>query len=290
MDGENEDESIEQGLEKEAREMGWRPLDEFKGNKDKWVSAEEYVERGRSVLPIVKATNKRLSDQVSKLTETNKNLEEQLTNTNAAIERLEKHWSEANRRAVESAQRQLKEDLKKAREDNDFEAEEEIREKLEATKEALKESEKKVPEKKTPEDPPNKLNPELVSFMNENKWFGGESKEDRQKTKMFNRLAEDLREDGETAQGREFLDIVLEKFNEQNEDDTPTPRKASKVEGTPSRASNGSSGGKGYASLPSDAKKACDADIETFVGPNKRYKTKDEWRAQYAKIYYSSEA
>ena len=32
-------------VEKEAREMGWTPKEKFKGNPDKWVTAEEFVER-----------------------------------------------------------------------------------------------------------------------------------------------------------------------------------------------------------------------------------------------------
>ena len=52
-----------------AVELGWRPLPadpdhptdkEYKGVPEKFVEAEEYIERGEKVLPIVQAHNKKL--------------------------------------------------------------------------------------------------------------------------------------------------------------------------------------------------------------------------------------
>ncbi len=37
-------------IEAEAREMGWVSKEEFKGHKDQWLDAEEYVLRAYAVL------------------------------------------------------------------------------------------------------------------------------------------------------------------------------------------------------------------------------------------------
>lgn len=54
--------------EAEAREMGWVPEAEFKGDKKpaKFLPAQEFVERGETVLPFVQRENKRLKDELSK--------------------------------------------------------------------------------------------------------------------------------------------------------------------------------------------------------------------------------
>ena len=53
-------------FESEAREMGWVPEEEFKGEKKpyKFLSAQEFVERGETVLPLVRNENKRLREQM----------------------------------------------------------------------------------------------------------------------------------------------------------------------------------------------------------------------------------
>lgn len=45
--------------EKEAREMGWVPETEFKGEKDRWKPADQFVQDGERILPIVRSQLKR---------------------------------------------------------------------------------------------------------------------------------------------------------------------------------------------------------------------------------------
>lgn len=44
-------------IEIKARQMGWRPREEFRGPDHKWVDAEEFVERGESWVPYLKERN-----------------------------------------------------------------------------------------------------------------------------------------------------------------------------------------------------------------------------------------
>lgn len=288
------DELTPQDVEREAREMGWRPQEEYKGDPSKWIPAEEFVERGQHVIPIMRATQKRLRQELEQRDQKLDTLAKQLESQNAAFEKIEKHYQEANKRAYEDARKQIKEEMKAAREAGDVDGEFEAHDRLRNLEAEHKAETKKVEEK---EDPPNKdvnvtkYDPAFTAWVKKNPWFGGTSKEDRARTKEITRIAEDLREEGTELTGAEFFEEcerILE-ARENGEDEGKNSRKASKVEGTPARGSNGRSGAKTFESLPKEAKDACTADAETFVGPNKRYKTLKEWQTKYAEIYYSTE-
>lgn len=75
----------ERNYETEARDMGWVPEGEFKGDKKplKFLDAKEFVERGESVLPFVQRENKRLKDEIAKK---DKDYEDRFTRLTKATE------------------------------------------------------------------------------------------------------------------------------------------------------------------------------------------------------------
>ncbi len=62
----------ERDFEAEARDMGWVPEAEFKGDKKpaKFLDAKEFVERGETVLPFVQRENRRLKEELAKADKT----------------------------------------------------------------------------------------------------------------------------------------------------------------------------------------------------------------------------
>jgi hypothetical protein len=262
-------------VQEEAKGMGWVPLEQFKGDKDHWIDADEFVERGRAIMPILLANNKRLQKQVSTQTTEIGTLQQNLHSATVAIEKLEKHYTEANRRAVESAKVQLKAQLKEAREDNDVDAELEIQDKLNL----LNNIKDTTPTTKPTEKPVSK-DPVWDAWVAENPWFDV----DKKKTKEIVRIAEDLRDDGTELTGREFFDECVRLYEEKQDPESGRP--ASKVEGSQPRGGSGR-GGKSFADLPADAKRACHEDADDLVGAGKRFKTLKDWETQYAKIYFS---
>ena len=50
-------------VETRALAMGWQPKEQFKGDPSKWRPAEEYVQRGEELLPIVQASERRLRQE-----------------------------------------------------------------------------------------------------------------------------------------------------------------------------------------------------------------------------------
>jgi len=274
-----------EALEAEAKSMGWVPEDQFKGNKDHWVDAEEFVERGRKVLPILIANNKRQARELLSRDQKIDTLAQQLTNATTAIEKLEKHYTEANKRAVQNAKDSLKAELKQAREDGDVDAEErilgEIGDIQHREREAAKEPEKKIEAPKTPEIPDD-----MKQWYRENSWFGSPKPEDMKKSKAIARIAEDMRDEGNELVGVEFMNEALRIYEEQVGE--PTRQPSQKVE-TPNPRGGGRASSKSFASLPKEAKDACRQDSDDLVGPGKRYKTQQEWENAYAKIYYGDD-
>lgn len=287
MSGETEELSPEQ-IEQEARVMGWVPEDEFKGKKDQWVDAEEFLERGRHVMPILLQNNKRLTKELLQRDKKIGNLEASLASTQTAIEKLEKHYTEANKRAVETAKADLKSQLREARENDDVDAEERILGELGELQQRERDAARQPAKTEKREEPKKSDPPEVQQWYKDNPWFGGESKEDKAKTKAIVRIAEDLRDEGTDLMGVDFFEECVRVYEEQQEPPASKRPPANKVEGGNSRGkSNG--GGKTFSSLPSEAKQACWDDVEDLVGEGKRYKTKKDWEDAYARIYYSED-
>lgn len=278
-------------IEKEARTFGWTPEEEFKGPKDKWVSAEEFVERGRKVVPILNANNKRLQAQLLTRDQKIDTLSQQLEAATAAIGKLEKHYTEANKRQLEDLRKSLTSQLKEARENEDVESEVQLLDKLGEVRQSLAKADEKPTPPASNSNQPNDASqsPIFREWLKDNPWFG----QDKKKTKLVTRIAEDLRDDGTELQGREFMDEAVRLYEEQygqpsddDEDTRQTPqRRTGKVESAPA-ARSASSRSKSWESLPAEAKQECLNDADDLVGPNKRFKTLDDWKKKYAEIYH----
>ncbi len=274
----------------EARNLGWVPKEEFKGNPERWTDAAEFVETGLKITPILRANNKRLQEDLLHTKNEMGTLKAELANAQTAISDLVKANTVATRRAAEAAKVSLKERIKEAREENDVDQEIELREQLDEVNAALKE-----PEKPAPKDPPTTkagettVSPDFLAWQSEvAPWYNGNSPEDKRRTKLAGRIAEDLMDEGTTLKGRAFLDEVTRLLEEQEESSSTPQRRTSKVEGSnPSARLRG--GAKSWNDLPAEAKEAAMGFEGSLVGPNKAYKTVDAWRAQYTKDYFSDE-
>jgi len=266
-----------QDYEVAAREMGWHPKEEWTGPEGKWVDAREFVERGENIMPILRANNKRLRDELLTSKGEVSTLRQAVEESQKAIKALQKAHTAATQRAVEEARKELREQLKQAREIGDVDAELEVAEKLSELKQAQKDVED-VPLEREPEQP--KLHPEFVAWQKENPWFGNDSDPaDKKRTKAITRIAEDLREEGETSVGRAFMDKCMALLEKQ-EGKTPTGKTPSKVESGNTVSRGGS--GRAFDRLTAEAKRACHDDNDTFVGPGKMFKTVKEWEDHYA--------
>lgn len=267
-------------VQREAEAMGWIPPTRFRGDPERFVDADVYIKRGNEVLPIVREQNKRLHTELEAVRTQSAQTAQALKAAQAAIEQMEERHTVATQRAVEDARKQVKAQLAAASEAGDHDGVAELTDQLTRMREAEKAPAPAAKPAAAPEPaftPP----PDLAEWNAENPWFGT----NKRKTAMALAIAQELREAGDTAVGRVFYDKV--KVELDKELGVSEPRN-DKVEGGRGNGDSGSSAprGKGYASMPSDARAACDADAKRFVGEGKRYKTQAEWRTRYAEIYF----
>lgn len=82
-------------IEDRAKEMGWRPLSEFKGDESRFVDAETFVKKGEEVLPIIKANARKA--------------EAELADMRATFAEFKKYHSQTEQRAYQRAIRDLEE-------------------------------------------------------------------------------------------------------------------------------------------------------------------------------------
>lgn len=88
-DDQQEQQSEARNYEAEARELGWRPKDEFTGDESRWTDAETFVRKGETMLPLIKKENAHLKRELADLKKT--------------VARASEHFSKAEERAYSRA-------------------------------------------------------------------------------------------------------------------------------------------------------------------------------------------
>lgn len=150
LDEQVEDKQVEQSAEMspveiEARESGWVPEDEYTGDKNKWVDAQEFVRRG----PLFK----KIDSQSREL--------KALRQAIADIQDLHQKDREVQ---YKKALAEVRAEKKAALIDGDADAVIEADEKLDMLREAQKET---VPQVQAPAE----QHPEFVNWVNRNPWY-----------------------------------------------------------------------------------------------------------------------
>lgn len=266
--------------ETRARIMGWLPLDKFEGPKERWVDADTYLRRGEEFLPILKANNRKLTDQVTSLEQENRTTKQQLAAATEAIDELKKFRSTLNKEKATEQRREITAALIKAREDKDVEAELALTEKLDDVKEAIREADKAPAPKPAASASGPELTPAAQSWMAENKWFGS----DQRKTGFAMGLANEWKAEGKPLGTKEFFDHVDKEMGKMFDPNAGRREGPGKVEGGGSPPADRGAG-RTFADLPPEAQAACRKSASRLVGKDRAYKTMDEWQKAYVSTY-----
>lgn len=243
-------------IEEKAIKMGWTPKDQFKGDPEKWRSADEFVERGENMLPIVKAQVKRQEREIAELKETMRQFGEYHTKT--------------EQRAYERALNDLREQRAQAIKDGDGVEFDRVDTEIEKLRKQL-EQEKPAQVQDASKDPV------YVEWRSRNPWI-----DDPELESYAVSIGESLREAGVMEKGTEFLEMVGKKMKLAFPERFKNPRRenAPSVEGgVPTKRT----GGKSYADLPADAKSACERMARNAYGDDK--KMMDQFKAEYVKNF-----
>lgn len=265
-------------IEQQAKELGWVPQEQFRGDLSKWVDAEEFVRRGEEVMPILRQNNKRLQEQLDATRGEVEGVKNALKEATDAMEAFKEYANDASKRAYEQAVRDLKEQKKMALENQDHDA-------VIAADDALADLREKAPKPLEKATAPTKqeqqqqdaveANPEYLAWKADNSdWVD----KDQEKMAYAASIGAYLKAMNPNLKGRAMLDKVSEEVRARFPGEKPVNR----VEGA---ARTGGRGSKTFDALPAEAKAACDRLAARLVGPNRAFKDLNAWRANYVQNY-----
>ena len=250
--------------EERARLQGWVPKDEFRGDPDKWKTAEDFLEWGEKIVPIQKERTVALE---SKLDQAIGDIKK-LTQTQANLLKLQKTTSE---RAYKKAVRDIQARQRQAVEDRDT-----------ATYDALEQERESLDEQNTEQAPEqydeNNPHPEFTKWTQKNMWYGNGDGKDIELTAFANGIADAVANERTDLVGTPgFYDEITRRVQKAFPDRFRTKSRPPETEGTGDGEGNDLKlpKGKSYKNLPADAKAACD----DFV--TQGLMTKEEYCATY---------
>ena len=278
-----DDTQVVNNVEQEARTLGWVPAEEFKGDPNRWVDAETFVERGHTVMPILRKNNERLETLVKQQAEELNKMKNMFNASQESITELQKVHAEATKAAVAKARAEVMNELKQAKRDGDVDREVELQEELLQLKDqqAQIDQQQQPQQQQAQQGTQEQVHPELQAWMKENPWFGT----DTRKTQKAMGIAQILRADpdNDNLQGRAFFERVVAEL----EGNAPRPDKVGGARPTGGGGGGGgAAGGKAFADLPADAKEACDRQGKKLVGEGRAFKDMAAWRSYYANLYF----
>lgn len=161
MDQENTPDTPETTVEDRARELGWRPKEDFAGNDEDFIDAKEFVRR---------------QPLFDKIADTSK----ELKSVRKALDSFKDHYSRVEETALNKAIAKLRAERREAFADGDGERFEAVEKELQDTQEALG----KLKEPDTSQDTPV----EFAQFQKKNSWYNTDS----ELTTFANRLGQGL--------------------------------------------------------------------------------------------------
>ena len=302
--GEGDGGANRQALETKAKGMGWVPKAEWNGSPGAWTDAEEYIQRGEQIMPLLRATNRKLEDKLSNTETELQKTRKLLAAATESIQVLTQMNTKTNRDAAKEKRRELMRAQAQARKDDNTELEITIGEQIEEVTQTISEAEASLEETPVVEgkgkgkgskatngegtgnqvDPMS--DPDYRAWAQDNPWFGS----DEVKTAAATAVGRKLRKAGDTSTGRAFFDKVTVEVNKIFE---PHRRTQTKVDGGGSGNGGGGGGeggsdgggGRSFNDLPSDAKAVCKRQTGAMVGEGRAFKTEADWKKYYAEHY-----
>lgn len=190
-------EPVEITVEERAREQGWKPQEEFDGDKSKWVSAETFVAKGELIEKI-------------------ESLGKELKNTKKAMSMLQDHHKQVKEAEFTRAVNFLKQQKKQAYEQGDVDKIIEIDDQIASVKETQKQQSQIVNQQQAEEQ----VHPEFTNWVDDNRWYNNDT-EMRETADALGLSHAKTNPDKSPAQVLEFVSkkiktLFPEKFTNQN--------------------------------------------------------------------------
>lgn len=267
-------------IEAQARDMGWRPKSEFKGDPKDFIDAEEFVKRGENIMPILKAN---LADSQKKNRENSK----QIAELRQTLSEVHDMLTASERRGYERAISEIEERQRQAAADGDIKAYDKATRDLKTLKKDIdsetdggssadKAAGNQAQQGQGPMWRGKKMttaqNQVVDEFVERNDWFNSNpvmkaAAISFHTTLEMNNKEQTLEENLEEVE--KFIKRAYpDHFRNPRQDDPPSVESGG-------RPRSGKVA-KTYANLPQDAKAACDRACRNIPGM-----TKDKWLANF---------
>lgn len=227
-----------ESIEEKAKAQGWTPLEDFKGDPDKWRSAEAFIKVGDNIQAVQSERNSKLLDDITNLKADMQELTQQQF----------KVIAEAKQRGYDKAVKDIESKQIDAVEDGDVEG----YKKLEAEKKELEAPTVRV------EQP--KLDPVFVDWHQKNSWYKNNSADPiSQAADTYGAFLAKTRQD---LQGADFYKAVEKHIKTVFPDNFKKQPTNLDVDGQIKTSK--AAGKKDYDSLPTEAKAACKLQVKKF--------------------------
>lgn len=256
-------------VEREAMEYGWAPEDQFKGPKEKWRPAEDYLGWAKTSGRLPKGEFENLKKEFPVIKQQNQQLQTQLGEIQETLKQFSEFSSKAEERAYERAKAELKAKAEQAAANADPAAARAAMDELDALKPPAPK-----PEPRQQQQAPA-VDPEIQSWIQRTTWFNRDNSLRAYATEKYGELERSKPGMSAAELLAETERLTKEKFPEKfgmAERERPASVATPSGQAVPSRRP----GKKTYADLPADAKAACDRFVKTIPGY-----TQEKYVAQY---------
>jgi len=267
-------------VEDRALERGWRPIDQWRGDQEAWVDAEEFVRRSEIVLPIVRSRAEKAEAEQRRLNDEVDSLRKAQAASEAQIKDVIEQAARQRREGYESAKRELEEAKRQAVSDGDVDRYDAL---------AKREADLPPPPSEPAKDatpPAPDQDPAWLSWKSENTWY----ESDPQLHAMADGMGQMLAAENESRQqagqpliaeaGTAFFDEVKRRVREAMPHKFTNPARTGPAPVDAGGGTGGKNRGrKSYNDLPADAKAVCDR----MCGKN------ESMRKTYVTTYFEQE-
>lgn len=255
---------VERDYEQEASNQGWKPLENFSGDPEKWVDAKTFVERGENYVGILK-------DRYEKL---ERRFEQQIQVTED-IKKYYQKEQEAKQREIDQYIKQLEQARSQAITNGDGQAFQKAENDLKAAQNKKAEIATTNITASTPQW--------ALEWASENPWYG----KDTALTALAETFAAELRQEQPFLAEKDFMEKVTERVKAEMPHKFSNPKKRQavpdvEIAGEPPDSPRGTSGGgNAYKDLPAEAKGTFNRLVKEGI-----FKNDDAARARFAQRYF----
>lgn len=273
-------------VEAKARRMGWRPMEEYRGNPDDWKPAAEYLARGLEEYPVLRERYDVLDRRYAKLEGDVSDLRSRLDQASRVVQEVHERNVRLRDTAYARARRDIEAEMRAAVEESDvqrFDAKKQELEELDAEhRDVVATPVRPIGndggQRQSAEEPQRPRNPVIENWIADNGWFN----RDRVLTDFATSYHGQLKTEQPGLSLEENLRMVTaevqrrfpEKFSNLRRDDPASVAAPAAPPGKPKPRT--------YDALPAADKAECDRFIAAFNATNpKTPMTREKWVAAY---------